>query len=267
MAGMTVQDVVNRLWDGVQRSGNTVDRLETGDPGMAVTGIATAFMPSKAVIEQAIAQGVNLLIAHEGVYFSHHGDTSSFEGDPVFEHKRKRIQEAGLAIYRCHDYVHRMNPDLITAGLVQQLGWEHDVVRVKPEASVVELPGEGVTLSQIAGHVKRQLGAAYIRALGDASMPCRRIGLLVGYRGGGQTAIPLYREEKLDLLIYGEGPEWETPVYIADAIRQGHAAAVLAIGHAESEQAGMALLADRIRSYAQDVPVYHLTEPPIFHIL
>lgn len=45
--------------------------------------------------------------------------------------------------------------------------------------------------------------------MGDLSMECRRVGILVGYRGTGEMIIPLFHKESLDLVIYGEGPEWE----------------------------------------------------------
>lgn len=39
---------------------------------MEVTGIVTAFMPTLYVIRQAIRRNANLIIAHEGAFFSHH---------------------------------------------------------------------------------------------------------------------------------------------------------------------------------------------------
>lgn len=52
-------------------------------------------------------------------------------------------------------------------------------------------------------------------------MECQRIGLLAGYRGGGEVVIPLFQNQNLDLIIAGEGPEWESPEYVRDALQQG----------------------------------------------
>jgi len=46
-----------------------------------------------------------------------------------------------------------------------------------------------------------------LRVTGDLSASCTRIGILVGYRGGGQNAIPLFEGEGVDVAITGEGPE------------------------------------------------------------
>ena len=66
--------------------------------------------------------------------------------------------------------------------------------------------------------MKNRLGITYLRAHGDLGMECSKIGLLAGYRGGAQNALPLFDREQLDLIIYGEGPEGETPEYVSDAV-------------------------------------------------
>jgi putative NIF3 family GTP cyclohydrolase 1 type 2 len=112
--------------------------------------------------------------------------------------------------------------------------------------------------------VKRRLGLSVVRVSGDLDAPCRRIGLLVGYRGGGANAIPLFEQERLDLVICGEGPEWETPEYVRDAARQGRARALIVLGHAESEAAGMRLLARRLAAAFPHIPVRCADEEPVF---
>lgn len=68
---VTVQDVMDKLMKPVGAMTTTVDTLISGNPSMAVTGIATTFMATHNVLQQAIAIGANLIIAHEGVFYSH----------------------------------------------------------------------------------------------------------------------------------------------------------------------------------------------------
>ena len=98
-------------------------------------------------------------------------------------------------------------------------------------------------------------------------MPCERVGIMVGYRGGGELAIPLFLNEHVDLVIAGEGPEWETPEYVKDAVYQGRNKALIMLGHAESEAAGMKYLADALSSQFPMLPVHFVEDRPVFQIV
>lgn len=259
----TVRDVIAALTAPAGKLEQTVDGLLFGDPETYVTGIVTAFMPSQRVLEEARAAGANLVIAHEGPFFSHHAAFArSLGDDPVWLAKKTFILEAGLALYRLHDHIHRYNPDGIAEGLVEALDWARFTVRHLPAAAIIER--EVTTVRAVAMELKQRLGLPVIRVAGNLESSCRRIGLLVGNRGGGANAIPLFERERLDLVVCGEGPEWETPEYARDAARQGRARAVIVIGHAESEAAGMRLLARRLAAAFPHIPVRCADEEPVF---
>jgi putative NIF3 family GTP cyclohydrolase 1 type 2 len=241
---------------------HTVDGLLSGDPSTPVAGIAVAFMPSHATIEKAIACGANLLIAHEGVFYSHRDAAERLNNDEVCMAKRRLIERSGIAVYRCHDGWHRRRPDGIAYGLIETLGWTEFVESHQMAASILTLPP--TTVGEAAARLKRRLGVPMLRVVGDLAMPCRRVGLLVGYRGGGDTAIPLLEQERLDLVVAGEGPEWETPEYVRDAVRQGRSKALILLGHAASEEPGMAFLAERLQVACPEVPVRYLRDEPLF---
>jgi Uncharacterized conserved protein len=259
----TVRDVIAALTAPAGRLAQTVDELLFGDPDAPVTGIVTAFMPTQQVLEEAHAAGANLVIAHEGPFFSHHAAFAQTIGDdPVYRAKRDFILEAGLAVYRLHDHIHRYRPDGIMEGLIEALDWKRFKIRHLPAAAVIER--EETTVRAVAEELKRRLGLPGVRAAGSLDAPCRRIGLLVGCRGGGANVIPLFEQERLDLVIFGEGPEWESPEYARDAARQGRTRAVLMIGHFESEAAGMRLLARRLADAFPHIPVRSADEEPVF---
>ncbi|MFX3649604.1 MAG: Nif3-like dinuclear metal center hexameric protein [Paenibacillus sp.] len=263
---LTVQDVVLHLLDNIELPENTVDQLITGSLDCKVTGIIIAFMPTQYVIEQAIQHGANLIIAHESPFYNHHSHTDWLAKDSVYMDKRKLIDEAGISIYRCHDIIHRFQPDGITEGLIQALGWSPYVEQRLPEADVLSLPEEQ-SVQAIAHHVKTCLGIDYVRVAGNPEIVCRRAAVLVGFRGNGHVTIPLIQNEQLDLIIAGEGFEWETPEYIRDAMQQGKSTALIMMGHAESEAPGMKLLADRLAERFPELSVRFAGERPVYTVI
>ncbi|WP_435166651.1 Nif3-like dinuclear metal center hexameric protein [Paenibacillus glycanilyticus] len=259
-----VQTVIDALRSSVPPIPDTVDVLMAGRPDAEVTGIAVSFMPTQQVIEQAAAAGANLLITHEPLSYNHRHDEQLIGNDPVFAQKLQLIDESGIAIFRYHDYCHRKQPDIIMTGLLSALEWESRLAEMLPIAAILEL--SPMTVAEVAAHVKQKLGMPFLRITGDLSTPVSRVGILVGYRGGASTAIPFMRDHNLDLLIVGEGPEWETPEYIRDAAHQGRAKALLTLGHAESEEPGMRALSEELKLRYPEVPVEFFPIQPIFRI-
>ncbi len=69
------------------------------------------------------------------------------------------------------------------------------------------------------------------------------------------------------MAITGEGPEWETPEYVRDALAQGKKRALIALGHGESEQPGMKYLAAILRERFPGLAVHFIPERSVFQIL
>ncbi|MHA7965595.1 Nif3-like dinuclear metal center hexameric protein [Paenibacillus sp. CAU 1782] len=297
---LTVEQVIRELHQTAPKPEVSVDGLIEGEMDWPVTGIATVFSATQEAIQQAIALGLNLIISHEGHYYSHHKTTSPAH-DPISQHKASFIRSSGnslsssannssgdnssyssdnsfgdrssrsfgsspgVSIYRFHDAIHRMQPDGIMAGLLKELEWDGFVESHQPAASILSMPE--IKIEEIARHVKSRLGSPFVRVVGNCTKTCRRVGVLAGYRGGGDLCIPLFHQEELDLIIAGEGPEWETPEYVRDAVFQGHSKTFMLIGHAESEQPGMKLLAETLAARYPDLPVSFLGNAPLFHLL
>lgn len=260
---LTVRQVMDGMKLAGQQPAATVDLLEAGRPDMEVKGIVTAFKATYEVIRRAAALGANLVITHEALYYRHRDGERGLEHDGVAAEKRRLIRESGMAIYRNHDAVHRATPDLITAALAADLGWASYVAEHRPHAALLDIPA--MPLRQLAEQAKRRLGLPFVRLVGDPDLTFSRIALLVGYRGGEANAVPLMAEA--DLIIAGEGPEWETPEYVRDAVRQGQRKALLLLGHAESEEPGMRALAAALRERYPSVPVTFIPVGPLFQVV
>lgn len=262
---VTFGQLIERLTAGIGRLDPTVDKLVAGSLETEVRGIVTAFVASQFVIEQAVALGANLIVTHEGVYFSHQDQREGLEHNSVYLQKSALIADSGIGLYRFHDYVHRCTPDGITEGLIRTLDWQDYVTEHRAAVSILTLPA--LEAREVAEYLKQRLEISYVRVAGSLSAVCTRVGILVGYRGGGAAAIPLFEQDGLDLIIAGEGPEWEAPEYVRDAVRQGRGKALIMLGHAESEAPGMKLLAGRLSQQLPGLPVHFVQERPVFQIV
>mgnify|MGYP001954943002 CR=1 FL=1 len=261
---VSIQEVIAFLTGPVGCVEDTVDTLKFGTADSLVTGIAVSFMPTYTVIKQALDKGANLLITHEGTFFSH-WDKNELGENHIIKEKERLIEESGIAIFRLHDYIHKYEPDGITKGLIQSLEWEEFVEENLPVATILNIPAK--TVQEVADYVKNKLQIEFVRSVGNKEMIVNRVGVLAGYRGGGATAIPIMEEYQLDLVIYGEGPEWETPEYVRDAIAQGRNKSILVLGHAESEEPGMKYLAQYIQKNFSSVPIHFIPTAPLFNAL
>ncbi|MFD1885332.1 Nif3-like dinuclear metal center hexameric protein [Paenibacillus wenxiniae] len=272
----TVQHMMDTLFHTDQKAMNEhkqqgsvvggVDGLETGSPHTIVTGIVTAFSASQRVIEQAAAMGANLLVVHEGLFYSHHDQRALLHDDAVYKQKLALIEQTGMHIIRLHDAIHHEQPDGIMEGLVRQLGWRQQVVEETAIWSIVELE-QPLQLDDLAQNLKQSLGVSYVRLSGRAQQNCQRIAILVGYRGGATHGLPLLGRDDVDVLIAGEGPEWELPEYIRDSLQQGRDKGLIMLGHAESEQPGMEWLASRLAAQYVGLSVSYVANEPVFRIL
>lgn len=261
----SIQQVIDKLIEPAKNFKSTTDVLVKGSTNVDVKGIVIAFILTQEVLEKAISIGANAIITHEGPFYSHQNWIETYSKDPVCLAKLQLIEEANINIFRFHDYFHRYEPDGIMVGLIRKLGWENYTEESQPTATTLMIPQKSVT--EIAKYVKDKLGAPFVRVVGDLTMECRRVGLLAGYRGGGELVIPLFQNQNLDLVIAGEGPEWESPEYVRDAIHQGKKKALILIGHAVSEEPGMEYLKSLMEVEFPNIPVYYIKGKPLFHIL
>jgi putative NIF3 family GTP cyclohydrolase 1 type 2 len=258
-----VQDIINFIAASKVPEG-TVDRLEYGTGDMIVNGVAVTFVATQEVVRVAKELGLNLIISHEGIFYSHWDKREMLKSDEIYQTKCRSIEESKVAVYRLHDHIHRDVPDGITAGLLYALDWKKYEVKDLQVGSVLQLPSD--TLENLILHIKKHLGIEHVRFSGNLNMQCSRVGVLVGYRGGIETSISLAGKENLDLLVYGEGPEWETPEYIRDALQQGKNKALVVLGHMESEAPGMAYLAQQLKERFPGVPVRFISQDPVLKI-
>ncbi len=253
---LTIQNLVDRILQDIPGAPleETVDTFKCGDPSQEVQGVVTTFLASYEVIQKAVALDANLIITHEPTYYNHLDEVDDALADnSIYQAKRRMLDEHGIVVWRFHDHWHRHQPDGIMAGVVQQLGWE--TYLESPDASIFTVPA--TSLRDLITEVKAKLAIETVRVVGDLGMPCQRVALLVGSPPAKWQLMTLARED-VDVLLTGEVNEWETSEAARDAIAQGQSKALVVLGHANSEEPGMAYLVSWLNARFPDIPVTHV---------
>jgi putative NIF3 family GTP cyclohydrolase 1 type 2 len=261
---LTAAEVMQRVIaaTGATPPADTVDTLKAGDPKTVVTGIVTTFMDTYPVLEQAVATGKNLIITHEPTFYNHRDDQSPLAADPVLQQKLAYIREHHLVVWRFHDTWHMRQPDGILAGMVDQFGWEPYQNGSNPQ--LFTLPPS--TVGQIAASLQARTGARAIRIVGDPAMPVTEVALFPG-AAGSDRQIKVLQQDNVQLLIAGESREWETVPYVQDAAAEGRHKALILLGHAISEEAGMEECARWLHTLFPGMPVAFIPSGEPFQIV
>ena len=253
-AEVTAREVIEQIKQhvGVPWREQTVDTIKAGDPETRITGIATTMMATFDVLQRASASGKNLIVTHEPTFYSHldRTDTLQKENDAVWADKEKFIRDNKLVVFRFHDHWHMRKPDGIREGMTQALGWEKYQDSAVP--ALYKLPE--TPLDRLAASIKKSLNVHVLRVVGSRDLKVTRVALLPGASGSAAHRQMLQRDD-VEVLAIGEVPEWETILYIDDAVAQGKRKALILIGHIPSEQAGMMNCAQWLKTFIKDVPI------------
>lgn len=247
-AGAVMQKIIAAT--GATPPAGTVDTLKAGDPNTVVTGIATTFMDTYAVLEKAVADGKNLIITHEPTFYNHPDDLTPLKDDAVQQQKLAYIRDHHLVVWRFHDTWHARKPDGILAGMVKQFGWEGYQNADDPHRFTMPR----TTVGEIAAALQAKTGARAIRVVGDPQMAVTRVALLPG-ASGEEKQVKALEQDGVDLLVAGEAREWETVPYVEDAAAEGRHKALILLGHEVSEEAGMEECARWLKTVVPGIPV------------
>ncbi len=231
---------------------NTVDTLKSGSRDLKVTGIVTAMFPTFKVIKKAISLGANFIVCHEPTFYNHTDDVSWLQEDDIYQTKANLLKDNNIAVWRNHDYIHRLVPDPITTSLIAQLDWKQ-----YQQTSNTFLINPNLTLAQLIKNIKEKLGLDKVRFVGDLTQSCSSILLMPG-AAGGKSQITAIEHFKPDVLVCGEISEWETAEYVRDAVGEGKVLGLIVIGHIASEEAGSEFMMNWLRQHLSGIKVTHV---------
>jgi putative NIF3 family GTP cyclohydrolase 1 type 2 len=175
---------------------------------------------------------------------------TAIAGDPVYAAKQEFIQKNGLVIWRFNEHWRARQPDPLATGLAQTLGWTK--YEAGDDPTRYDLPA--MTLGALAGDLAKRLHArAGIRVVGDPQTTVRRVGLLPG---SSPLAATMKMLPECDVVIAGETREWESVEYAQDTVASGQKKGFVMLGRVLSEEPGMKLCADWLKTLVPEFPVH-----------
>lgn len=268
-----VDEIIKKTGVGPLPEDETCDLLMAGDWNAEVTKVATTFMATIEVIQQAAREGAQLIITHEPTWFTGADDTGWLLGDPVYEEKRRLLEQTGVSIWRFHDHMHFGKEDGIFRGFEKETGWEK--YRIAPPRNQEKAFGvcyqlPPTTLGMLCQFFKEKMEMDTIQIIGDAEMTVRRVGVLPGggSLGLGTENMPmrLMRKMQLDIVVCGDILGWTLPAYVWDAYQLGQNKGLLVLGHERSEEVGMKYLGEWMQPFMRGIPVVFIDsrEPFIY---
>ena len=216
--GMTAREVITAMQQHLTCPWNqeTVDTFKSGNADDVVTGVATCMFANMETLQKAVAAQCNLIICHEPTFYSHLDQTAALEKDPVFQKKMEYIKKHHLIIFRFHDHWHLTKPDGIYVGMVNQLGWKANQV----DSSMEYFQFKEQSVGDFARMLEDRLKSYQVRIVGDPAMRFTHVALSVG-APGSSSHIQMLNSHDTELLVAGEGQEWETYQYVLDASMMG----------------------------------------------
>lgn len=254
------------------------DGLLAGDLKAPVTGIAVAWSPELGVLKQALAQGCNLVLARDPLYWYDDPDLNKsapywedsvpegtagptkwdvIEKSKFYQTKRDFIASSKINVIRISTNWNGPS-GLATRGLVTALGWKATEEFVADEqfsqarAAIVTLPAD--QLINIAQHAKKSVNAKSVRVIGERSA---KISKLVVYPGFMTllAATRIWQTPGLDAVITGESCEWLGVVYAEDAISADRSKGFIMLGLAAAADASGKEVAAWVSSLHPDAKV------------
>jgi putative NIF3 family GTP cyclohydrolase 1 type 2 len=276
-AALTARELIDRITAqiGVPWKPETVDGLKAGDPATVVTGVVTTAMATMAVLQQAVKAGANVVITSQPTFYAKADArtppaprgpggggppggpppaalVAAPPPDPVFTAKNAFIDRHKLVIVRLSDHWRLREPDPLAVGLAQAMGWTRHQVSGDPRRYDVPALTVDALVAAIAKNLRASGG---IRVVGEPKTSVRRIGLLPGSTPI-QASLKMLPE--VDAIVAGEVREWESVEYARDQVAAGHKKALILVGRVLSEDPGMQLCADWLKTVIPGVPVRHV---------
>ena len=251
---LTAGEVVRRILanQGVPVvSGSFRDTYKIGGPDMVVTGISTSFGGNLSTLQKSLKAGLNMLITHEPTFWTDGDIIGRVQDDPLYRYKLDWANRNNIVVWRDHDDVHSMTPDLIFVGWSKAMGWSSYSTDPIRNSSYTIPP---TTLGELAKYVMQRLRLRSVRVIGNPDLRVTKVML-----GRGST-LP----EDADVKISSDIREWDAFEYARDAVYAGRKKGLIDISHDAFEDTGMQAFADFLRPLVPEVPVQYISTECIF---
>jgi putative NIF3 family GTP cyclohydrolase 1 type 2 len=233
---------------------DTVDTFKAGGPDTEVTGIAVAWLPFTWALERAAQLGCSLFITHEPTYYDHHDRREELFELQIPAERRRRIEEWGMAVLRCHDLWDRFPERGITTSWADFLGLQ----LLADESEFARLyTVEPTTAREFATEVAARtsaLGQPGVHLIGDGD---RRVETVCVGTGAISPYLELVARFGPDLVICSDDgmDYWRDGAFAVDG-----GPPIIVVHHGVTEEPGVARLAESLQHAFPGTAVHHIEQ-------
>ncbi len=273
---MKINEVIKRIVEyhpPLNSDRPTCDTVKCGDPEQECTGIVVCCFPSVEVIRQAVKLGANMIIAHEPLFWSNEEDNTWLEKSPVYQEKKRLLEESGIVIWRDHDHIHGGNPfnpplDGIFDGIMKELEWEPYLIGSSNKPLLFQIPETDAT--ELGQELERKLNLKGIRISGDPHARVSKVFFWEHIRENdrhGEEKLLKVDQENIDAVIPLEIIDWTVCAYVRDASQLGFPKIVYNIGHFNLEELGMKHMLSYLPDILGTIPITYVPSGDSFDFI
>lgn len=244
----------------------TRDKILYGNAEQKCTGIVTTCWASADVIRKAHAQGANLIICHEALFWNHgdHTDWLVESENNTFLAKKELLDETGIVVWRDHDYIHSGIPkgdgtyiDGIFYGLSEKLGWTDYIIEDMENPLFFDLPE--TTAKNLAEYIIRKLNLNGIKILGDRNTKIKKVKIPMHVLGNDRDLIEESEKKDIDCFLAMELVDFTLAEYIRDSSMLDFNKVIINMGHFNLEEAGMEYMVNYLSdALNEDIPCTYI---------
>ena len=241
----------------------TRDKILYGNPEVECTGIVTTCWANMEVIRQAKDLGANLIICHEALFYNHgdHQEWLQNSKNPTYMRKAALLDEAGIVVWRDHDYIHSGIPmdggwvDGIFYGVANKLGWLPYMSGNKEQPMRFVLPE--TTVEELANHLVNTFELNGVRIYGDLSNKVSKVIIPMHILGDGNEYILEAGRGDADCILAMEMVDFTLAEYIIDSSQMDGSVSAISMGHFNMEEPGMEYMLEYLPGLV-DVPCHYV---------
>jgi putative NIF3 family GTP cyclohydrolase 1 type 2 len=274
---MTAQELLNQIekqlgipWQS-QRPDGYSDGILFGSGETVVTGIATTYIPTLAVLRRAVSAQINTIICRESPFYSR-GERAPvsyrngaappkelIENDSVCRAKRDFLTQNNLVIIRFFDNWDARQMDGQLFALARALTWDRFHLKVPIETEDYDPRNVYFNLSQGSLHalaldIAEKLKIKTVRVIGDPSSLVSRAALTHGLILVSDLE-SILRRQSVDVVVTGDAVEWEAAPYFQDLVTARMAKGLILIGDEASEEPGCGEVASWLKGFVKEIAV------------
>ena len=255
--GVAVRAVTDYIEEIAPRSVTTIDygAFHHGNPDTPCTGVAVTWTPSVAVLREAAARQMNLVVSHEFLYFPHspsswwHNQARSM-AKPVNLSRMRVLEQHGMCVYTIHAPIDFSPQWGIVDAFGRALGFGEPLA--KDSALALYELAQAQPLDELAQNVKTTMGLPAVRVAGEANRGIRKVVTAVGGLGQIYGIAEGAAALGADCIVFGEAVDYAFRCAVDAGL------AVIETAHHASESFGLRNLAGLIGERFPDLLVEYI---------